>query len=230
MTDQERLETAIVAAPLASGRKRMLASLAASLLVGFARALTGVRAIWTGCAPEDVQRAYYGNHSSHGDFVLIWTSLPRAIRRKTRPVAGSDYWLKGALRRYIATRVIDAVLVDREAKTREQDPIAVMTRAVDDGASLIVFPEGTRNTTDAVLLPFKSGIYRLAVARPQLEFVPVWIENLNRVMPKGEIVPIPLLCTTTFGEPLRLAEGETREAFLERCRTALLALAPQTAP
>jgi len=206
----------------------MLASLAALLLVGFARALTGIRALWMGCAPADIQRVYYGNHSSHGDFVLIWTSLPREIRRKTRPVAGSDYWLKGALRRYIATRVIDAVLVDREAKTREQDPIAAMSRAVDEGASLIVFPEGTRNTTDAVLLPFKSGIYRLAAARPHLEFVPVWIENLNRVLPKGEFVPIPLLCTTTFGEPLRLAKGETKEAFLARCRAALLALAPPT--
>lgn len=208
----------------------MLAALSAKLLVGFARALTGVRAMWQGCAPADVQRAYFGNHSSHGDFVLIWTSLPPEIRRKTRPVAGADYWLNGTLRRYIATRVIHAVLVDREAKTRADDPIAVMTRAVDDGASLIVFPEGTRNTTDAVLLPFKSGIYRLAVARPQLEFVPVWIENLNRVMPKGEIVPIPLLCTTTFGAPIRLGEGETKEAFLERCRTALLALAPQATP
>jgi 1-acyl-sn-glycerol-3-phosphate acyltransferase len=205
----------------------MLARLAAGLLVGFARALTGVRAVWQGCAPADVQRVYFGNHSSHGDFVLIWASLPRPIRRKTRPVAGSDYWLKGALRGYIATRVIDAVLVDREARSREQDPIAALTAAIDRGASLIVFPEGTRNTTEAVLLPFKSGIYRLAVARPALEFVPVWIENLNRVMPKGEVVPIPLLCSTTFGEPVRLAEGETKDAFLERCRTGLLAAAPE---
>ena len=209
---------------------RILASLAASTLVGFARALTGVRAIWEGCAPEDVQRVYYGNHSSHGDFVLIWSSLPRPIRRRTRPVAGSDYWLQGALRRYIATRVIDAVLIDRAGTTRKQDPIAVLAQAVDDGVSLIVFPEGTRNTTDAVLLPFKSGIYRLALARPHLEFVPVWIENLNRVMPKGEVVPIPLLCTTTFGEPLRLAADETKEAFIERSRNALLALAPRVAP
>ncbi|HTO46827.1 MAG TPA: lysophospholipid acyltransferase family protein [Burkholderiales bacterium] len=209
---------------------RILASVAASTLVGFARALTGVRAIWKGCAPEDVQRVYYGNHSSHGDFVLIWSSLPPPIRRRTRPVAGSDYWLQGTLRRYIATQVIDAVLIDRAGTTREQDPIAVLAQAVDDGVSLIVFPEGTRNTTDAVLLPFKSGIYRLALARPQLEFVPVWIENLNRVMPKGEVVPIPLLCTTTFGEPLRLAADEAKEAFVERTRNALLALAPQVMP
>jgi len=208
----------------------MLAALAANLLVGFARALTGVRAMWQGCAPADVQRVYYGNHTSHGDFVLIWTSLPRPIRRKTRPVAGSDYWLKGGLRRYIATRVIDAVLIDRDPQTRAEDPIAVLARAVDEGVSLIVFPEGTRNATDAALLPFKSGIYRLAVARPALEFVPVWIENLNRVMPKGEIVPIPLLCTTTFGAPLRLADGETKDAFIARTRSALAALAPPASP
>lgn len=208
----------------------MLAALAANLLVGFARALTGVRAMWQGCAPADVQRVYYGNHTSHGDFVLIWTSLPRPIRRKTRPVAGSDYWLKGGLRRYIATRVIDAVLIDRDPQTRAEDPIAVLARAVDEGVSLIVFPEGTRNATDATLLPFKSGIYRLAAARPHLEFVPVWIENLNRVMPKGEIVPIPLLCTTTFGAPLRLADGETKDAFIARTRSALAALAPPASP
>lgn len=204
----------------------MLARLAAHALVGFAGALTGVRPIWKGCAPADVARVYYGNHSSHADFVLIWTSLPPTLRRKTRPVAGSDYWLQGRLRSYVATRVINAVLVDRDASTRRQDPIAAMAQAVDEGSSLIVFPEGTRNTTDATLLPFKGGIHRLAEARPQLEFVPVWLENLNRVMPKGEFVPIPLLCTASFGAPLRLIQGEKKEAFLERCRDALLALAP----
>ena len=62
-----------------------------------------------------------------------------------------------------------------------------MASALDTGASLIVFPEGTRNTTEAKLLPFKSGIYHLASRRPDVEFVPVWIENLHRVMPKGEV-------------------------------------------
>jgi 1-acyl-sn-glycerol-3-phosphate acyltransferase len=205
---------------------RMLAPLAARALVGAARALTGVRPLWKGCAPADLPRVYYGNHASHLDFLLIWASLPASLRRRTRPVAGSDYWLHGAVRTYIATRVVRAVLVDRSPETRKEDPMAVMIGAVDEGASLIVFPEGTRNTTEEPLLPFKSGIHRLAVSRPHLDFVPVWIENLNRVMPKGEVVPIPLLCTTTFGEPLRLQEGEAKEAFLGRCRQALLELAP----
>ncbi len=205
----------------------MLAQLAALGLIGVARAVTGVRAIWRDSMPLDTQRVYFGNHSSHADFVLIWSSLPARIRAHTRPVAGSDYWLKGLVRSYIGTKVINAVLVDRDRKPGMPDAITIMVEAIDAGSSLIIFPEGTRNTTEEVLLPFKSGIYRLAVERPHLEFIPVWLENLNRVMPKGEVVPIPLLCTATFGAPLRLEPDESKDAFLERARTALLSLAPE---
>jgi 1-acyl-sn-glycerol-3-phosphate acyltransferase len=104
-----------------------------------------------------------------------------------------------------------------------------MTAALDGGSSLIVFPEGTRNTGEAPLLPFKSGLYHLARARPDLDLVPVWIDNLNRVMPKGEIVPIPLICTVTFGAPIRVGETQSKEEFIARAEAALLALSPKTA-
>jgi 1-acyl-sn-glycerol-3-phosphate acyltransferase len=206
---------------------RLLDKFVAGCIIAFAQALTGVRAYWTGVAPELKQRIYFGNHSSHGDFVLIWASLPGPIRARTRPVAGSDYWMTTSLKRYIATRALNAVLIDRDKGSGgDQDPIAIMASAIDAGASLIVFPEGTRNITDAKLLSFKSGIYRLAQARPNLEFVPCWIENLNRVLPKGEVLPVPLLCTTTFGPPIQLEPNEEKDRFLERTRNALLALAP----
>jgi 1-acyl-sn-glycerol-3-phosphate acyltransferase len=203
--------------------------LAATAVTGFARLVTGVRCNWRGCAPDPRPRVYFANHNSHGDFVLIWTVLPPALRRVTRPVAGADYWNVSTMRRFIGERVFRAVLIERDAQTRKGDPIEMMTQALDEDSSLILFPEGTRNTGNDRLLPFKSGLFHLASARPMVEFVPVWIENLNRVMPKGEFVPIPLLCTVTFGAPLRAVDGEDKAAFLDRARTALLALAPEPA-
>jgi 1-acyl-sn-glycerol-3-phosphate acyltransferase len=204
----------------------MNARLLAGGVTAFARLVTGVRGNWQGCLPEPRPRIYFANHRSHGDFVLIWTVLPPALRRRTRPVAAADYWGSGRLRRFIGERVFDAVLVQREGASRDTDPVAPLAAALDGGASLILFPEGTRNTTAAPLLPFKSGLYRLARACPGVELVPVWIDNLNRVMPKGEFVPVPLLCTVTFGAPLALQPGEGSIPFRQRSRQALLALAP----
>lgn len=205
----------------------MIDNIVAVAATAAAHLITGVRGNWQGCAPEPKARIYFANHASHGDFILIRTALPAALRRITRPVAAADYWLTSAARRYIAVNAFNAVLIDRNAITRTVDPVEPMTRALDEGASLILFPEGTRNTTSSLLLPFKRGIYYLAQRRPDVELVPVWIDNLNRVMPKGEFVPVPLLCTVTFGAPIRLEEGERKPDFCERSRAALLALAPE---
>jgi 1-acyl-sn-glycerol-3-phosphate acyltransferase len=198
-------------------------------ICGFARVLTGVRVRWDGCAPVPAQRIYFANHSSHADFALIWSSLPPPLRARTRPVAGADYWLTGRFRRFIGQDVFRAVLVDRDPATRKDDPVECMVNALDHGDSLIVFPEGTRNVEEG-LLPFKSGIYHVVRQRPGIDLVPVWIENLNRVMPKGEVLPLPLLCTLTFGAPLRIAAEEAKADFLDRIRHALMSLAPTEHP
>jgi 1-acyl-sn-glycerol-3-phosphate acyltransferase len=190
----------------------------------FARFMTAPRAIWQGIEPVPSQRVYFANHSSNGDFVLLWTALPTHLRRRTRPVAALDYWLTSPLRAFIGREVFNAVLIDRRPEARTEDPVAQMVDALDQGSSLIIFPEGKRNSSDEPLLPFKSGLYHLAKARPAVDLVPVWIANLNRVMPKGEVIPVPLICTLTFGAPLHLAEDETKDAFLSRATTALLAL------
>jgi 1-acyl-sn-glycerol-3-phosphate acyltransferase len=202
------------------------AALAAAGITVFARAVTGVRADWRGCLPQPGKRIYIANHVSHGDFVLIWTVLPRALRAATRPVAGADYWLASSARRFIASEVFNALLIERDPARRTRDPVADMAEVLQAGDALIFFPEGTRNTTQEVLLPFRSGLYHLCAAVPDAQVVPVWIDNLSRVMPKGEFLPVPLLCTVTFGEPLTLGPDEARDAFLKRTRDALLRLAP----
>ena len=202
-----------------------LENLVGSALCGFTTLLTGVRAVWHGSLSNTRQRVYFANHRSHGDFVLIWAALPPRLRRLTRPVAGADYWHTSALRRYIANRVFRGVLIERTGGRQQASPVELMGEALAAGDSLIIFPEGTRNQGDA-LLPFKSGIYHLAKAHPEAELVPVWIENLGRVMPKGTFVPVPLLCTLTFGQAVSLAPDEAKNDFLDRARAALLSLAP----
>lgn len=205
---------------------KIAASITANAIIVFAQFITAARAIWKGSEPSREQRIYFVNHASHGDFILVWTVLPAPLRRLTRPVAGADYWLSSKLKTFIGKTVFNAVLIDRNPDTRDADPVTEMATAIDQGASLILFPEGTRNVTDAPLLPFKSGLFHLATARPDIDLVPVWIENLNRVMPKGEIVPIPLICRVTFGESMKLQCGEAKEAFIARAENALLTLSP----
>lgn len=203
-----------------------LAILTGQAIVLFARFVTAVRAIWQGVAPGPGQRVYFANHTSNGDFILLWAVLPPRLRERTRPVAALDYWLATPLRRFIGREVFRAVLIDRRPAARTADPVAQMAEALDEGFSLILFPEGQRNPTEAALLPFRAGLYHLARLWPGVDLVPVWIENLNRVMPKGEVVPVPLLCTVTFGAPIRVEADEAKAAFLDRAAAALLALRP----
>jgi 1-acyl-sn-glycerol-3-phosphate acyltransferase len=213
-----------------SAGRAALAAVTGTAIVVFARLLTAPRARWQGCAPEPRQRVYFANHTSNGDFILIWSALPPLLRRMTRPVAAADYWLTTPPRRFIGREVFDAVLIERDPARRQEDPVAQMAAALDGGASLILFPEGMRNASDATLLPFRTGLYHLARQRPGVDLVPVWIANLNRVLPKGELVPVPLICTVTFGAPLRLGDGEPRDGFLARAAAALAALAPERSP
>ena len=99
--------------------------------------------------------------------------------------------------------------------------------AIDEGASLIIFPEGNRNMGDDPLLPFKAGLYNIGRLRPDVDLVPTWVANLNNIMPKGEVVPLPLICTVTFGTPIHVGSGEEKDAFLARAAQALLDARPE---
>jgi 1-acyl-sn-glycerol-3-phosphate acyltransferase len=205
----------------------------ASLLAAIARGISGVQVQWAGCEPDERQRIYFANHSSHLDFVVLWSALPSEIRAKTRPIAARDYWGETPLRRYFAKNVFNAVLLERgsmaKAKTQEEarfvgrSLIEDMAVALGEENSLIFFPEGTRGTGEKIG-PFRSGLYHLALRRPDVELVPAYLENLNRILPKGEVLPVPMLSLLTFGKPLQVEPEEEKDAFLERAREAVTVL------
>jgi len=199
----------------------------ATALATTARLISGASVEWR-CSPHtDAQRIYFGNHSSHLDFVVIWSALPPRLRERARPVAGRDYWENGGVRRYLAGRVFRAVLIDRApAGTASLESarasIKRMAEEMGNHDSLIVFPEGTRSR-DGEVAAFKSGLYHLSRLR-QAELIPVYLENLNRILPKGETLPVPMLSRVVFGAPLPARPDETKQAFLDRARDAVVQL------
>jgi 1-acyl-sn-glycerol-3-phosphate acyltransferase len=191
-------------------------------VAGLARLLAGGYVRWDTPPSRNGARVYFANHTSHLDFILLWSYLPPDLRRRTRPVAARDYWEKGPLRRYLSTRVFRALLIDRSGP-EAREAVDRMAEGVAAGDSLIFFPEGTRGTGDSIG-PFKSGLYHLCASQPGLELVPVSMENLNRVLPKGEFIPVPMVSRVIFGDSLYLADGESKDEFLARARGALDAL------
>lgn len=207
--------------------QKLLRAVSSAGLSALAWVITGVTPVWAGCEPSDRQRIYFANHSSHGDLILLNACLPARQRGRTRAVAAADYWGKSRLRRLIAEGLLSSVLIEREKGDSAADPLGRLIEVLDAGDSLILFPEGTRNMSDEPLLRFRSGLYNLALARPDIELVPCWLENISRVLPKGHFLPVPLLCRVVFGAPVALMPGEDRRDFLERARASLLALRPR---
>lgn len=195
-----------------------------SLAVFLTKLVTGANAQWEGCDKDKhCLRIYFANHGSHLDFATLWAALPKTVREKTRPVAARDYWGKNQLTRAIAVDLFNSLLICRDGITRKDNPIEQMAAAMRDGSSLIIFPEGTRSL-DGEMAAFKPGLYHLAHKVPQAELVPVYLENLNRILPKGHLLPIPLLSRVVFGQPIQLGETEAKTDFLQRCRQALKSL------
>jgi 1-acyl-sn-glycerol-3-phosphate acyltransferase len=193
-------------------------------LVWLVRVLVGAYPRWIGSVPSANQRIYFANHTSHMDTLVLWAALPHSLRVNTRPVAARDYWGVGGIRQRIAQQELNVVMIDRARENAEADPLEPLHEALALGFSLILFPEGTRQP-QALPGPFKSGLYRLAQAFPQVELVPVYLENLHRAMPKGALLPVPIISTVSFGAAIALGPDEDREQFLERARAAVVALA-----
>lgn len=191
--------------------------LAASLV----RLITGVRHL-ASLPHGDGPAIFFANHSSHMDFLVVWAALPEAVRERTCPAAAEDYWGSTNLRRRVACDFFRAILIPRSGVNRQNHPVERLGSAIEEGRSVILFPEGTRRSDGETGL-FKSGLYHLAKHHPDIPLVPVHLDNLNRILPKGSLLVLPLIAGVRFGEAIRLKPGEAKPEFLERARAALVA-------
>ncbi|MEO1615780.1 MAG: lysophospholipid acyltransferase family protein [Planctomycetota bacterium] len=197
-------------------------TLTSHVIVLLAKLFSGFTVRWVDCQPDTCQRIYFANHTSHLDAVVLWSALPKEIRSLTRPVAAKDYWTSGWVKPHMA-KSFNALLIDRKQIKVHRSPIDIMLEEIGDVYSLIVFPEGGRSSSDE-MGDFKSGLYYMGKKRPDLELVPVYIDNVNRILPRGEVLPVPLLSCITIGAPIFLEAGEPKNKFLTRARQAVLDL------
>lgn len=191
--------------------------------LGTVRVLVG--AYPHGVRPEPhVQTVFFANHTSHLDTLTLLAALSLRMRARTRPVAAKDYWSKTPLRNWVATLLLNVVFVER---MREEgvDALASVKQALEEGYSLIIFPEGTRAENE---LPgeFKSGLFNLAQQFPEVRLTPVYLENLHRILPKGSMLPLPLINKVHFGQAIPRIPLEPKASFLARAREAVCALSP----
>ncbi|QGZ64956.1 lysophospholipid acyltransferase family protein [Paraburkholderia acidisoli] len=196
-------------------------------LLALVRLLVGAYPVWHRQAlaeSANAQSIWFSNHTSHIDTLAILAALPRDVRARVRPVAARDYWDSGKLKRHIARNILNAVLIDRHRESGG-DPLDPVREALAQGHSVLIFPEGTRGT-EPLPQPFKSGLFHLSNDFPAAALAPVYLENLQRIMPKGTIWPVPLICKVHFGETQPRLEHEDKPAFLARMHAAIVALVP----
>lgn len=198
----------------------MPAMITSRAIAAATRLFTGVRRL-TAAPHGNGPAIYYANHTSHLDTLVIWSALPCEMRVQTSPAAAEDYWNASTMRRWVAKEVFQAVLIPREGITRDNNPLDRLATCLESGRSILIFPEGTRRS-DGQVGVFKSGLYHLARRFPQLPLVPVYLDNLARVLPKGTLLPVPIIAQAHFREPIRFDETEAKQAFLERAREAML--------
>ncbi|RKS84617.1 1-acyl-sn-glycerol-3-phosphate acyltransferase [Orbus hercynius] len=204
--------------------KTLLVKIFRVFLLISCKLITGIQARWLS-EPNNRLRIFYANHTSHLDGLVLWSCFPKHLRSTIHPVAAKDYWAKTKFKRFIAKDVFNSVLINRKP-TQQDNPITALEEMLQHKQSLILFPEGTRGNGEHIA-DFKGGLFYLAKHFPDVELVPVYLNNLNRVLPKGSKLLVPIICSATFGRPLPpLKEIETKDSFSRRAKQALEELAP----
>ena len=168
---------------------------------------------------------FAANHASHVDTPLLLTCLPDRFRHHAAVAAGADYFFDKRWKGRMWGFLINAFPIER----RKASPRSVrMTgRLLDEGWSIIIFPEGGRSP-HGWGQPHTPGAAFLGL-RHNVPVVPVHLEGTRRILKRGAKTITPSRTTVTFGTPMRADEGEDARAYAARIERAVAALADEQA-
>lgn len=187
------------------------------LMRTFLRMFVGVRFASTRFLLEEKQFIIVANHNSHLDTMTILSSLPRSIIHKVKPVAAADHFGKTRMKSKLSNFFVNTLLIQRkrDKENPANDPVHKMLKALDDGYSLILFPEGTRGDPE-VRQPLKPGVALLLTQRPHIKYVPAYMKGMGKAMPKNDSLIVPHTSSILFGRPKAVKEGQRIEELLRQ--------------
>lgn len=160
------------------------------------------------------------NHHSHLDAGLCLLSIPEPWRSKIVVGAAADYFFTTRITAAASALMLNAIPIDRETISRKSSDFA--KDLLDDGWSLLLFPEGGRSP-DGWGQPFKGGAAYLS-ARTGAPIVPVYIDGAGAIFGKGMKRIKPGRTTVIFGHPMPPVDGENTRRFNERVEQAVTEL------
>ncbi|WP_407929068.1 lysophospholipid acyltransferase family protein [Intestinirhabdus alba] len=163
------------------------------------------------------------NHNSHMDVFALLSLFTLRRQADVHPVAAADYFLRNRAMAWFTLNILNIIPVSRRGG--EANPLAQCERALREGKILILFPEGTRGEPGQ-LAPLRSGLWHLCQSVPDAPVIPVWLRGTERVMAKGNRVPLPLFIDATVGEALHFYPE--KKGFMDELRRRLLSLQQQT--
>jgi 1-acyl-sn-glycerol-3-phosphate acyltransferase len=195
-------------------RGAFLSFLYSILMRGFLRIIVGVKYMNKEVIKKEKQFIIVSNHNSHLDTMALMSSLSYRQLSKTHPIAAGDYFGDSPTKSFITRLFTNAILIRRTKDGSTENPIDMMSRAINEGRSLILFPEGSRGEPEQ-MQEFKKGIGILLQKHPNLKYIPVYMRGMGKVLPKGEKLLVPFDTYVIFGEPACIQSSEITEIVRE---------------
>lgn len=153
------------------------------------------------------------NHNSHMDTMAIMSAIPSRYIHKVHPIAARDFFGGSLFKKILMRYLVNATLIQRDRDDPNNDPIDSMDKMLKKSRSLILFPEGSRGIP-GVMAKFKKGLGYLIQRNPEINVIPVYLDNVYKTLPRGKNLILPYNCSIKFGDPIKFKSMEMDDILL----------------